>query len=56
MEGFETPVIQETDLVRRNDKLESAAQIIETLFNAVGDNAIKRIMENPTYENLRERQ
>lgn len=55
MEGFETPIAQETDLIRRNEKLESAGQIIETLFNAVGDNAIKRIMADPTYEGLTER-
>ena len=55
MEGLNTQQTPELDVVRRNEKLESAGAIIKTLFESVGDNAIKRLVENPTYENLSNR-
>ena len=55
MEGFENPVVQETDLIRRNEKLRSAEEVIKNLFESIEDNAIKKIMKNPAYENLSDR-
>jgi hypothetical protein len=56
MEKLENQNILDTESVRRNEKLRSAGEIIKDLFESVEDNAIKKIMENPTYENLGGRQ
>ena len=58
MEGFNTlqPLELESDKIRRKDKLESTGKIIEGLFGSIEEDAIKRIIEDPTYKGLGERQ
>lgn len=46
---------QESDVIRREERMKSAQEVMVDLFGSIGETATERILEKPTFKAFSER-